>query len=250
MRDARLPVLGLLFPLAVLVGCTGKAPAPHAEPEDVAVPFYAPPSGAPALCAALAGTTHVTGLGTTLGTLTTRPEDVVAGITWLLRSTSCRGCSRGREPARTAALPPRWRTGRRALGRARASVDRRRPHADQRGTGRRRPPRARPSAASRHEAAPDRHRRRARSLRRADDGPRGAGGRPVHARRDAGGVQADFAIDACVDAASMTLRNDLGHPVLVHTTGTPGRPYGSMTAEVPGIGAPPARRSGRTADAR
>jgi hypothetical protein len=80
VRDARLSVLGLLFPLAVLVGCTGKAAAPHAEPEDVAVPSYAPPSGAPALCAALAGTTHVTGLGTTLGTLTTRPEDVVAGL--------------------------------------------------------------------------------------------------------------------------------------------------------------------------
>jgi hypothetical protein len=39
-----------------------------------------------------------------------------------------------------------------------------------------------------------------------------------------GGVPADFVMDACVDATSITLRNDLGHPVLVHGTGDVGAP--------------------------
>jgi hypothetical protein len=39
-----------------------------------------------------------------------------------------------------------------------------------------------------------------------------------------GGVSADFVIDACVDATSITLRNDLEQPVLVHRTGDVGAP--------------------------
>ena len=39
-----------------------------------------------------------------------------------------------------------------------------------------------------------------------------------------GGVPADFVMDACVDATSITLRNDLGHPVIVHRTGDVGAP--------------------------
>jgi hypothetical protein len=39
-----------------------------------------------------------------------------------------------------------------------------------------------------------------------------------------GGVPADFVVDACVDATSMTLRNDLAHPVLVRREGDVGSP--------------------------
>ena len=52
-----------------------------------------------------------------------------------------------------------------------------------------------------------------------------------------GRVPADFVVDACVDATSMTLRNDLGHPVLVRREGDVGAPVrvherGSSTATV------------------
>jgi hypothetical protein len=52
-----------------------------------------------------------------------------------------------------------------------------------------------------------------------------------------GGVPADFVLDACVDAASMTLRNDLDVPVLVRRDGDVGVPArvherGSATASV------------------
>ena len=52
-----------------------------------------------------------------------------------------------------------------------------------------------------------------------------------------GGVPADFVVDACVDATSVTLRNDLPDPVLVHRTGDLGTPVrvhqrGSSSASV------------------
>jgi hypothetical protein len=71
----------LAFPLIALAGCASTpTPAPEVQLADVAVPSYAPPSGAPDFCAALAGTTHLTGLPVVLGTLTTQPEDVGARL--------------------------------------------------------------------------------------------------------------------------------------------------------------------------
>jgi hypothetical protein len=72
-------VLGLLFPLAAMTACT-TADAPHAQLADVAVPSYAPPSGAPDFCATLAGTTHLAGLPVDLGTLMAQPDDVGARL--------------------------------------------------------------------------------------------------------------------------------------------------------------------------
>jgi hypothetical protein len=80
VRVGGLRGLGLAFPLVALAGCTPTHSAPQEQRADVAVPSYAPPSGAPHFCAALADTTHVTGLPTAVGTLTTRPEDVGAKL--------------------------------------------------------------------------------------------------------------------------------------------------------------------------
>jgi len=71
-----LRVLGLLFPLVVLAACAPTDGPPRVQRADVAVSSYAPPSGAPDFCAALAATTHVTGLPVVVGTLTALPDDV------------------------------------------------------------------------------------------------------------------------------------------------------------------------------
>jgi hypothetical protein len=76
----RLRVLCLVLPLVATAGCTTAGSASRAQLADVAVPSYAPPSGAPNFCATLAGTTHLTGLPVVLGTLTTQPEDVGARL--------------------------------------------------------------------------------------------------------------------------------------------------------------------------
>jgi hypothetical protein len=73
-------VLGLVFPLVAMAGCASADKPPPVPRADEAVPSYAPPSGAPALCAALAGTTHLTGLPAAVGTLATRPGDVAAKL--------------------------------------------------------------------------------------------------------------------------------------------------------------------------
>ena len=80
MHGGRLRVLGLLFPLAVVVGCTSPDQAPRAQRADVAVPSYAPSLGTPTVCAALAGTTHLDRLPTVIGTLIAQPRDVGAGL--------------------------------------------------------------------------------------------------------------------------------------------------------------------------
>lgn len=81
MSIGRLRVLGLLF---TFVACTAACDPSDAEPQvtraDVAVLSYSPPSGAPDFCAALAGSTHLTGLPEALGTLTADPDDVEATL--------------------------------------------------------------------------------------------------------------------------------------------------------------------------
>ena len=79
MLFRRLPVLGLLISLlGVMAGCATADAAPRVERADVAVRSYASPSGAPGFCAALAGSTHLTGLPVAVGTLTADPGDVEA----------------------------------------------------------------------------------------------------------------------------------------------------------------------------
>jgi hypothetical protein len=75
-----LRVLGLLFPLIALAGCTAADDAPPVPRADAAVPSYAAPSGAPGFCATLAGTTHLTRLPVAVGTLTAQPQDVGAKL--------------------------------------------------------------------------------------------------------------------------------------------------------------------------
>jgi hypothetical protein len=73
--------VALAFPLIVVTGCLSHpSAAPEVQRADVAVPSYAPPSGAPGFCAALAGTTHLTALAPAVGTLTSQPEDVGAQL--------------------------------------------------------------------------------------------------------------------------------------------------------------------------
>jgi hypothetical protein len=75
-----LRVLGLLFPLVAMAGCTTADDKPPVHLADAAVPSYAAPSGAPDLCATLAGTTHLAGLPVAVGTLTAQPQDVGAKL--------------------------------------------------------------------------------------------------------------------------------------------------------------------------
>lgn len=75
-----LRVAGLVFPLVALAGCTTADDGPAVPRADAAVPSYAAPSGAPAICAELAGTTHLAGLPVAVGTLTAQPEDVGAKL--------------------------------------------------------------------------------------------------------------------------------------------------------------------------
>ncbi|TFV89889.1 hypothetical protein [Blastococcus sp. CT_GayMR16] len=81
MFPRRLPVLGLLVSTVALAGCLAEESAPPPAPRaDVAVLTYAPPSGAPDFCTALAGSTHLTDLPRAVGTLVAQPGDVAAAL--------------------------------------------------------------------------------------------------------------------------------------------------------------------------
>jgi hypothetical protein len=77
----RLRVLGLAFLLVVgTAACAAEDAEPQVTRADVAVRSYTPPSGAPGFCAALAASTHLSGLPEALGTLTADPNDVEATL--------------------------------------------------------------------------------------------------------------------------------------------------------------------------
>jgi hypothetical protein len=77
----RFPVPGLLVLLvAGAGGCSTPGATASLERADVAVRSYAPPSGAPGFCTALAGSTHLTDVPSAVGTLTADPEDIEAGL--------------------------------------------------------------------------------------------------------------------------------------------------------------------------
>jgi hypothetical protein len=77
---SRFRVAGLLVPLLATVACTGGEPEPAVRRSDVALQSYAAPGGAPAYCALLAESLHLTGVAGSVGMLTVRPGDVEARL--------------------------------------------------------------------------------------------------------------------------------------------------------------------------
>ena len=71
-------VVGLLILLGSLTACTSHASAPPEPSGTAALPGYDAPSGAPAFCALLAGSTHLAQVPSALGTLAVDPSDPAA----------------------------------------------------------------------------------------------------------------------------------------------------------------------------
>ncbi|MCA0144321.1 hypothetical protein [Blastococcus sp. LR1] len=89
MNSGRSVLLGLLTALVCLSACSAD-PSPERETR-AALPDYAPPAGAPSLCAGLAGSTHFLDIPAAMGELTAG----IGGVDGRSRLAAARGELRG-----------------------------------------------------------------------------------------------------------------------------------------------------------